>query len=62
LHEFKVLIVDDSPVYRKLLEQQMFGLESCSDSACRSPLVRPERNIFPFSLKYPAHSFVYKGR
>jgi len=34
--EFRILIVDDSPVYRKLLEQQLFGLESCVISVARS--------------------------
>jgi two-component system, cell cycle response regulator len=27
---FKILVVDDSPVYRKLLEQQLFGLGTCT--------------------------------
>lgn len=34
--EFKVLIVDDSPVYRKLLEQQVLVLDSCSLTIARS--------------------------
>jgi two-component system, cell cycle response regulator len=36
MDNFKVLIVDDSPVYRKLLEQQIFGMESCSILVARS--------------------------
>jgi two-component system cell cycle response regulator len=33
---FKVLIADDSRVYRKLLEQQLFALDSCSVLVARS--------------------------
>ena len=33
---FKVLIADDSPVYRKLLQQQLFALGSCSVLVARS--------------------------
>lgn len=36
IEEFRILIVDDSPLYRKLLEQQLFGLESCVISVARS--------------------------
>ena len=36
MDEFKVLIADDSPVYRKLLEQQLFALDSCSILVARS--------------------------
>jgi len=36
MSEFRILIVDDSPVYRKLLEQQLFGLESCTISVAKS--------------------------
>jgi two-component system cell cycle response regulator len=36
MHGFKVLIADDSRVYRKLLEQQLFALGSCSVLVARS--------------------------
>jgi two-component system, cell cycle response regulator len=36
MDNFKVLIVDDSAVYRKLLEQQVLALESCSIVVARS--------------------------
>jgi two-component system chemotaxis response regulator CheY len=36
MDEFKILIVDDSAVYRKLLGQQVFALESCSVLVARS--------------------------
>jgi two-component system, cell cycle response regulator len=36
LDEFRLLIVDDSPVYRKLLRQQIIALDSCTLLVARS--------------------------